>query len=325
MEEILGILGIKKEVIGCKRVQSIIKTHGRKDRLVGIAMRQVAFDELRPTLDSPFLPYDPFFSDDKLLNSRRERLYDSEERLLLLCMSIASGRSVVSVKKLNPGFTTKELRSKHAKKQSLFRYFRQELNDQTREYILSHKTRSDKNNSNTNGNDSVAKIPTTPVDTNFQALKAEAALKKALETRFIPTSFDDETITAFKLFKDGHALLSAQVERFKRGEQLDMFELMKFCRRLVESHTRNNFSLMAIRHIKDASIYLEQHAMGMAVLGIHFAKAMKLSNAYVEVIALGALLFDLGRFRLPMAMVTKTTKMTDAEFDLFRKHIKFGE
>ena len=65
--------------------------------------------------------------------------------------------------------------------------------------------------------------------------------------------------------------------------------------------------------------------MGMAVLGIHFAKAMKLSNAYVEVIALGALLFDLGRFRLPMAMVTKTTKMTDAEFDLFRKHIKFGE
>jgi HD-GYP domain-containing protein (c-di-GMP phosphodiesterase class II) len=115
------------------------------------------------------------------------------------------------------------------------------------------------------------------------------------------------------------------VERFKRGDQLEMLELMKFCRRLIESHTRNNFSLMAIRHIKDASIYLEQHAMGMAVLGIHFAKAMKLSSAYVEVITLGALLFDLGRFRLPIAMVTKTTKMTDSEFDLFRKHIQFGE
>ena len=325
MEEILGILGIKKEVMCSKRVQSIIKTHGRKDRLVGIAMRQIAFDVLRPTLESPFLPYDPFFSDDKLLNSRRERLYDSEERLLLLCMSIASGRSVKSVKKLNIGFTTKELRSKHTKKQSLFRYFRQELNDQTREYILSHKARSDKNNSDTNSNESEVKIPTTSVDTNFQTLKAEAALKKVLETKFIPTSFDDETVTAFKLFKDGHALLSTQVERFKRGEQLEMFELMKFCRRLIESHTRNNFSLMAIRHIKDPSIYLEQHAMGMAVLAIHFVKAMKLSNTYVEVITLGALLFDLGRFRLPVAMVAKTTKMTDSEFDLFRKHIQFGE
>lgn len=328
MLEILSILDIKKEVIGSKRIQSIIKTHGRKDRLVGIAMRQVAFDVLRPTLDSEFLPYDPFFSDDKLLNSRRERLYDSEERLLLLCMSIASGRSVKSVKKLNPGFTTKELRSKYAKKQSLFRYFRQELNDQTREYILSYKSRSDKNDGDTKNNESDAKTSTTlsaSIDTNFQALKAEAAQKKVLEAKYIPTSFDDETVTALRIFKDGYALLSTQVEHFKRGEQLEMLELLKFCRRLIESHTRNNFSLMAIRHIKDASIYLEQHAMGMAVLAIHFTKAMKLSNSYVEVITLGALLFDLGRFRLPQAMVTKTTKMTDSEFDLFRKHIQFGE
>ncbi|NVK74375.1 phosphohydrolase [Marinomonas sp. CT5] len=319
MVEILDILGIKKEVVGCKRVQSIIKTHGRKNRLVSIAMRQVAFDVLRPTLDSSFLPYDPFFSDDKLLNTKRERLYDAEERLLLLCMSIASGRSVKSLKKLNPDFTTKELRNKHTKNQSLFRYFRQELNDQTREYILSHKKRSNENN------EGEAKSTAAYIDTSFQAKKAEAAQKKVLEMKCIPTSFDDETVTAFKLFKDGHALLASQVELFKRGEQLDMPDLMKFCRRLIESHTRNNFALMAIRHIKDASIYLEQHAIGMAVLGIHFAKAMKLSDAYIEVIALGALLFDLGRFRLPMVMMTKTTKMTDAEFDLFRKHIKFGE
>ncbi|UTV98773.1 HD domain-containing protein [Marinomonas rhizomae] len=322
MEEILDILGIKKEVVGSKRVQCIIKEHGEKDRLVGIAMRQVVLDVLRSNLESPFLTYDPFFSDDKLLNNRHERLYDAEERLLFLCMSIASGRSVKSLKKLNPHFTTKELRSKHAKNQSLFRYFRQELNDQTREYILAHKDRLGRNRVESSGSEKGAGEVT---DTDVQALKTETSQKKVQETKFSPTSFDDEIITAFKLFKGGHALLSAQVERFKHGDQLDMVELIKFCRRLIESHSRNNFSLLAIRHIKDPSIYLEQHAMGMAVLGIHFAKAMKLSDAYVEVIALGALLLDLGRFRLPMVMVTKATKMTDAEFDLFRKHIKFGE
>ncbi|WP_369919526.1 HD-GYP domain-containing protein [Marinomonas polaris] len=316
-------MDIKDKVESSKRVQSLIKLHGRKDRIVGVAMRQITFDVLRPILDSEFLPYDPYFSDDKLLNSRRERLYDAQERFLILCLSIASGRSVKSLKKLHPDLNTKELRSKHGRGQSLFRYFRQELNEQTREYILSYKARMDK--SGELNKEAATDGSNLTVEVEQQTLKSAVLKKIPVESKFIPTSFDDETATAFKIFQDGYSLLSTQVERFKRGEQLEILELMKFCRRLIESHTRNNFSLMAIRHIKDASIYLEQHAMGMAVLGIHFAKAMKLSNAYVEVITLGALLFDLGRFRLPTAMVTKTTKMTDSEFDLFRRHIQFGE
>lgn len=321
IEEILSILEIKDKITGSKRIQGLIKLHGKKDRIISVAMRQLAFDVLRSTLDSEFLPYDPYFTDDKLLNTRRERLYDAQERFLILCMSIASGRSVRSLKKLNPDLNTKELRSKHSKNQSLFRYFRQELNEQTREYILGYKARMGAGN---NKEVSVASAATEATEQQV-TLKPTLAKKTQIESKLAPTSFDDETITALKIFKDGHSLLSNQVERFKRGEKLDMLELTKFCRRLIESHTRNNFALLAIRHIKDASTYLEQHAMGMAVLGIHFAKAMKLSSAYIEVIALGALLFDLGRFRLPMVMLTKTTKMTDSEFDLFRKHIQFGE
>jgi HD-GYP domain-containing protein (c-di-GMP phosphodiesterase class II) len=325
INEILNIMEIKDKVMSSKRVKSLIALHGRKERVVGIAMRQMAFDILRSTLDSTFLPYDPYYVNDyKLLNSRRERLYDAQERFLILCMSIATGRSVKSLKKLNPDLNTKELRIKHTKKLSLFRYFRQELNEHTREYILTYKSRMNKG-SEGEVEEVVARTATSETDTEQSSPKTSIAKKPHVESKYIPTSFDDETATALKLFQDGHLLLSSQVERFKRGEQLEILDMMKFSRRLIESHTRNNFSLMAIRHIKDASSYLEQHAMGMAVLGIHFAKAMKLSNAYVEVICLGALLFDLGRFRLPMTMVAKSTKMTSSEFDLFRKHIQFGE
>lgn len=319
VEEILDIFDIKDVIIKSKRVQSLIKMHGRKERIVSIAMRQVAFDLLRPTLDSEFLPYDPYFSDGRLLNNRRERLYDAEERFLILCLSIAYGRSVRSLRKLNPDLNTKELRSKHIRGQSLFRYYRQELNDNTREYILTYQS-----------DDEIKQPIKVDSQTGLGAVESSdrttnKITKTDKNTRLAPTSFDNETATALKLFQYGHTLLTTQVENFKRGEQLDIPELKKFCLRLIESHTRNNFSLLAIRHIKDASIYLEQHAIGTAVLGIHFAKALKLSNAYVEVICLGALLFDLGRFRLPQAMVAKTTKMTDGEFDLFRKHIHFGE
>lgn len=327
INEILDIMEIKGKVVGSKRVKKLIALHGRKERIVSIAMRQVAFDLLSAYLDSAFLPYDPYYvNDHKLLNSRRERLYDAQERFLFLCMSIATGRSVKSLKKLQPDFNTKELRAKHTRKQSLFRYFRQELNEHTRDYILSYKAQMGDEKEGSHVPEKSVKEPSlVKAESAQDEVKTSVAQKKHIESKYIPTSFDDETVTALKLFKDGHLLLSSQVELFKRGEQLEILELMKFCRRLIESHTRNNFSLMAIRHIKDASTYLEQHAMGMAVLGIHFAKALKLSDAYIEVIGLGALLFDLGRFKLPSAMMSKTTKMTEGEFDLFRKHIQFGE
>ncbi|WOD08201.1 hypothetical protein [Marinomonas sp. GJ51-6] len=142
INEILDIMEIKSKVLNSKRVNKLISLHGRKERIVSIAMRQVAFDILEPTLDSAFLPFDPYYVNDyKLLNNRHERLYDAQERFLILCMSIATGRSVKSLKKLQPDLNTKELRAKYARKQSLFRYFRQELNEHTRDYILSYKAR----------------------------------------------------------------------------------------------------------------------------------------------------------------------------------------
>ncbi|MBR7887455.1 HD domain-containing protein [Marinomonas sp. A79] len=324
VDEILDILGIKEEVYANKRVQNLVKIHGRKERIVAVAVRQVIFDLLATVLDSSFLPFDPYFSYDKLLNSKKERLYDAQERFLILCLSIATGRSVKSLRKLTPDLNTKEFREKYTKGNSLFRYFRQELNEHTREYILSYKARIDKINGNASGIKLVE--PTLNESTpDIQGDKHKTSSKAKSSVALTPTTFDDETITALKLFAEGHELIARQVERFKRGESLEISSLVLYCRRMIESHTRNNFSIMAIRHIKNASIYLEQHAIGMAVLGIYFAKAMKLSSSYVEVIALGALLIDLGRFRLPAAMITKTTKMTDSEFDLFRKHIQFGE
>lgn len=82
VEEILDIFGIKREVKNNPRVKRLIKLHGAKERIVAIVMRQVAIDLLKPDLEGSFLPYDGYFNDDLLLTSRRERLYDAQERFL---------------------------------------------------------------------------------------------------------------------------------------------------------------------------------------------------------------------------------------------------
>ncbi|MGB3384074.1 MAG: HD domain-containing phosphohydrolase [Marinomonas sp.] len=330
IDEILDIFKIKNAVVNHKRAKKLILEHGRKERIVSVVLRQLALDEVRPVLEGKMLPFDPYFNDDQLLNSRQDRLYDAQERFLMLCFSIATGKSVRSLKKLHEGLSSKEWRDRSIKGGNLFRYFRQELNDNTREYILSYKARLESIEPDQDIRKRVINIPSTTLEpeVNIPSHATKPVLIEddvAERAKLEPTAFNDEVLTALRLFEDGHLLLLEQVERFKQGDRLDMGSLKQFCTRLIESYTRNPHALMAIRHIKDSSAYIAQHAMGMAVLGVHFARAMKLSESYVDVIALGALLFDLGRFRLPTPMVNKTTKMTAGEFDLFRKHIQLGE
>ncbi|MBJ7552783.1 HD-GYP domain-containing protein [Marinomonas spartinae] len=320
LDEIISQFGIKNDVLNHKHIRSLVRTRGKKSRIVSVAMRQVTFDLVKPALETNFLPYDPSFTFEKLLNTKRERLYDAQERFLLLCYSMTQGKTVKSLKKLNASLTTKDWRDKANKGQSLFKYFRQELDDNTREYILAYKAQKrdkekqvEKEADESQGNASISLPLRRQAKTGF------------VEKKLAPTSFNDEVIKALKLFEDGYLLLREQTDIVKTGSPLDMDKLRAFCQRLMQSHTRNSFALLAIRHIKDASTYLEQHAMGAAVLGIHFAKALALSEPYIEAIALGGLLFDFGRFRLPMAISHKAGKMTEAEFDLFRKHITFGE
>lgn len=323
IEEILDVFDIKAEILKSSRLKSLIKQHGRKDRIVTIVMRQVTLDYLKPFLESKFLPYDAHFNDDLLLSSKRERLYDAQERFLLLCYAIANGKPVRSLKKLHKGLSSKEWREKYHRNVSLYKYFRQELNDHTREYILNYKAR-------TSGDKAVDKkvVLTEPVKKQPE-IKAENSVAPSRKAAVLDTSrkttLSEELGTAQKLFVMGSGLLAEQVSKFKRGEAIDLEALKDFSRHLIESYQRNNFALLLMRQANDIKDYLPRHILGMAVLSVPFAFGLKLTLDKIENIVLGCLVFDLGRFRIPPAVVGKADPLNSSEVELFQNHIRFGE
>ncbi|MEL0625260.1 hypothetical protein V6238_19655, partial [Marinomonas arenicola] len=76
----------------------------------------------------------------------------------------ATGKSVRSLKKLHEGLSSKEWRDSSIKGGNLFRYFRQELNDNTREYILSYKARLESIESDHDIRKRVINIPSTTLE-----------------------------------------------------------------------------------------------------------------------------------------------------------------
>lgn len=321
--EIVATFGLSKEVLQSKRVKGLIAQHGRKHRIVSIAIRQVMLSTLQPFLDEKFLPYDSSYVDDALHINPTERRYEAEEKLLYLALSLATGRSVVSLKRLGEKASTKETRAFYGRGRSLYQYLRQTLNDHTRDYIMRYKEgEAEKAGSMAERvpNDAPDK-PSKPSNTSPKAGK----FKKNSATQPAPVSFDKEVQTALSLQEQGNELIAEQARSAVSGSPMDSEALHSFNRKLIDSYLRNPNALLCVRHIQNSDDYIAQHSFGCAVLGCHLANVLQLDEKYVEVITLGALLFDVGRFKLPPPLTNKAGKLSEAEFALMRKHLQFGE
>ncbi|SBS25522.1 Cyclic di-GMP phosphodiesterase response regulator RpfG [Marinomonas aquimarina] len=317
--DLMDVLGVKERILKSDRVVSLVKKHGRKHRIVSIAIRQVLLSELKPFLNSKFLSYDAACQDLNMGRSDYERRYEAEEKFILICFSLAMGKSIVSIKHLKSSEEIAKLpREFYAKGKSLYQYLRQTLNDNTRDYVLSYK--EGKLDAEGELKAEPASAEATPVDVPVETSKASDIAKK-----IEPVAFTKEIETALSLMGQGVGLIVEEVNAVLTGKSLELPKFASFCQKLSDSYDRNPYALLVVRHIQDSDAYVAQHSVGCAILACHLTKALKLDARYVQVISMGALLFDLGRFKLPDAMTKKTGKLTDAEFQLTRKHLQFGE
>lgn len=317
--ELIKALGQRSQVLKTARVANLIKKHGKKHHIVSIVIRQVALAELKPILDGEFLPFDPSFQESPITTSEYERRYEAEDKLILLCFSLSLGKSVVGIRRLKGSEFSKTPREFRSKGRSLYQYFRQMLNDNTRDYVLSYKEGKV---------DSVSETVVSNSVTEDKEQNEEAPMPPLLPRKKVnvePVAFVKEVQTAMSLMSLGVQLIISQVKGGLSGAPLEIPLLEDYCEKLSQSYDRNPNALLAVRHIQNTDDYIAQHSIACAILACHLAKILQLDSRYVKVITMGALVFDLGRFRLPSLITKKPGKLTEAELQLTRKHLHFGE
>ncbi|KZM40980.1 MAG: HD-GYP domain-containing protein [Marinomonas sp.] len=336
IDKIIEVLGLKTEVSYSSKVKKIAKQQGSKHRIVAIVKRQMVLDFVKPALASGLLPYDPYFYDKNIIANPKDRLYDAQERLLEVCLSVAVGKSVKSLRKLDGRYDSRDVRTRYEKGQSAFKYFRNILNDYTRDYILDFK----EGRLGESGEESDAGKPIKETESDMPAYNEEAVVsekkpeatlslrQRSLMARAVKktktVSVADEIKDALPLYEEAMAILLSQEAPFKQGKAFDEKVLVELIDKLIASYDRNPSALLCVRFVRSPDTYLVKHLIGCCILAIHFAKSLKMSDAYVKAIALGGLLFDYGRFKLPEPMVNKAGKLSESEFEMFKKHISFG-
>jgi putative nucleotidyltransferase with HDIG domain len=137
-------------------------------------------------------------------------------------------------------------------------------------------------------------------------------------------SFDDELKQAAAVCNRGRAAVLSMFNEARMGRTIDH----KGCLALVEdisaSVRRNPGALVSLARLKTQDDYSYMHSVAVCALMVALARQMGLDEDACRAAGLAGLLHDVGKALMPLEVLNKPGRLTDAEYALMRTHAERG-
>lgn len=134
----------------------------------------------------------------------------------------------------------------------------------------------------------------------------------------------EESGVATRVHREAIATVEGVMHNLKKAGSLDVGQLQSAVAPMVDSVLRNPAALACLVRMQQKGDYLYQHSLASSVWASILGRQLGLNRSDLDVIALGAMLLDVGKTQLPDRLLTKPGKLNDDEFKLMRMHVQFG-
>lgn len=138
------------------------------------------------------------------------------------------------------------------------------------------------------------------------------------------TSLKAEARTANGVYKQAMITIHSVMQNLQQSGSLDLAQMETAITPMVDSVLRNPAALACLMRMQKKGNYLYRHSLASTVWAAILGRQIGLSRDDLNVIAVGAMLLDVGKTQLPDDLLDKPGKLTDEERQLVRQHVQFG-
>jgi HD-GYP domain-containing protein (c-di-GMP phosphodiesterase class II) len=114
------------------------------------------------------------------------------------------------------------------------------------------------------------------------------------------------------------------LEQLKAGHTIKLHSVREAVNSMIASIVRNPDAFFWLARLKDKDNYAYAHCVDACGLAVAFGRHLGFSKPELENLAVGTLLFDIGKLQLPDGLLKKPGRLTDQEYCLIRRHVEFG-
>lgn len=137
-------------------------------------------------------------------------------------------------------------------------------------------------------------------------------------------TLEEELEPAQESYRQGSDLVAALMDDARLGKHLNVAGAKKAVADIVHSVIRNPDALVCLAQLQDKSTYNSLHSLRVSILALVFGRHLGLPADKLQTLGLGALLHDVGKTRVPQALLHKPERLTPAEFELMKRHVSLG-
>jgi HD-GYP domain-containing protein (c-di-GMP phosphodiesterase class II) len=154
-------------------------------------------------------------------------------------------------------------------------------------------------------------------------LPAKPASRPATTSTPVPPpsrSFADEMRTATALCGKGKAQMQKMFSEARLGRALDAESCMPLVQEISDSVIRNPGAIVSLARLKTQDDYSYMHSVAVCALMVALGRELGFSEEQCRTAGTAGLLHDVGKALMPLDILNKPGKLTDAEFDVMRSH-----
>ena len=162
--------------------------------------------------------------------------------------------------------------------------------------------------------------------------KSEADIRQDVDARMVQIAQEiqvepkrvnlaQEVERARQLHGEANRIVRNLIQDVRLGKQVEMEQVEPVVENMIDSVFRNQDALLPLARLKDHDNYTFQHSVSVCALLVSFARSLKLERTIIKEIAIGGLLHDVGKAKVPDEILNKPAKLTEAEFGKMKSHV----
>lgn len=135
------------------------------------------------------------------------------------------------------------------------------------------------------------------------------------------TTIEDELPLAQEAHQKVELVVQSVIEDLQKSKTLELDRVSDAVGWMVESVVRNPDGMIWLTRLKSVDAYTYDHGLNTAIYLIAFGRHLGLPEEQLRTAGTVGLMQDVGKIKLPRALIDKKSKLSPAELKVFQSHV----
>jgi HD-GYP domain-containing protein (c-di-GMP phosphodiesterase class II) len=137
-------------------------------------------------------------------------------------------------------------------------------------------------------------------------------------------SFEDEFDRAHRIVFQARGAMKSMFQDARMGKAIDAEHCLPVVEEIAQSVARNPGAIVSLARLKTSDDYTYMHSVAVCALMVSLAHQLKLNESDTREAGMAGLVHDLGKSAMPLEVLNKPGKLTEAEYAIMRSHPEAG-